>query len=106
MSGKSAVFLLLTLMLLSTGIADHLAAQAQSADEAKPGREEFFAGYSFLSNSFTGHDSATSHQPLNGWGLSFAVPLSRRLSFKASANGYYGTSLGSPQRPILIVSAR
>jgi hypothetical protein len=103
MLGKNGTFLLLTLMLLSPGIADRLAAQAQTANEANPGRKEFFAGYSFLSNSFNGHSSSASHQPLNGWELSFAAPVSRRLSFKVSANGYYGTSLGSPQRPIFIL---
>ena len=90
-------------MLVSVGIVGHLAAQAQTVDETNPGRKEFFAGYSFLSNSFNGHDSATSHQPLNGWELSFAAPVSRRLSFEVGANGYYGTSLGSPQRPIFIL---
>ena len=103
MLGKNALFLLLTLMLLSPGIAEHLAAQAQSVDEANPGRKEFFAGYSFLSNSFNGHDSFASRQPLNGWELSFAAAVSRRLSFKVAADGYYGTSLESPQRPIFIL---
>jgi hypothetical protein len=103
MLGRRATFLLLTLTLISPGIADHLAAQAPTADQANPERKEFFAGYSFLSNSFNGHSSFASHQPLNGWELSFAAPVSRRLSFKASANGYYGTSLGSPQRPIFIL---
>jgi hypothetical protein len=103
MLGKSGTFLQFTLMLLSLGFADHLAAQAQTADESNLGRKEFFAGYSFLSNSFNGHSSFVSHQPLNGWEVSFAAPVSRGLSLKASANGYYGTSLGSPQHPIFIL---
>jgi hypothetical protein len=103
MLGKSGTFLLWTLMMLSLGFADHLSAQAQTADESKPGRKEFFAGYSLLSNSFNGHSSFASHQPLNGWELSFAAPVSRGLKLKVSTDGYYGTSLGSPQHPIFIL---
>lgn len=96
---------LATLVLLFCILALSPLSRAQSP-EAGPaaGRFEVFAGYSFLSNSFNGHSSATSHQPLNGWDAAVALPLREHLSLKMDASGYYGTSLGSPQRPIFVLA--
>jgi hypothetical protein len=101
MLGKSVTFF--GFLLMSMIFSEHSAAQAQAQNEFGRGTREVFGGYSFLSNSFNGHSSFGSHQPLNGWESAFALPISRSLSFKASADGYYGTSLGSPQRPIFIL---
>ena len=103
MSGKSVKFLLFRLVLILAGIANHLAAQAQTADEASRTPKELFTGYSFFSNSFNGHQSDPSHQPLNGWEVSFAKPFTSRLSYKIEADGYYGTSFQAPQRPIFLL---
>lgn len=95
-------FLPIAAVLLSIALPSTLAAQA--VDTATGGRGyQLFGGYSFLSNSFNGHDSATSHQPLNGWDVAFSAGASRGLSVKVDASGYYGTSLGSPQHPIFVL---
>ncbi len=93
-------FLLLVSLLLSFGFSCALPAQTVAPTDR---RHELFGGYSFLSNSFNGHDSATSHQPLNGWDAAFTAGVSGRLGVKVDASGYYGTSLGSPQHPIFVM---
>jgi hypothetical protein len=99
MSGKRVSLPSYILLAVCAALPYHVAGQAQAVDEKHRGGNEFFAGYSFLSNSFNGHSSATSHQPLSGWEAAFAVPVSRALRVKVEADGYYGTSLDSPQRP-------
>ena len=92
------VFSILPILLVSTTV------QAQAPAPAAPSyRYQLFGGYSFLSNSFNGHASATSQQPLNGWNVALTVPAWRALGIRVDTAGYYGTSLGSPQRPIFVL---
>lgn len=95
---------LIAAALLFAGSASMLCAQAVGPTEANRAKQyEVFGGYSFLSNSFNGHSSATSHQPLNGLDISVAARAGRGVSLKADASGFYGTSLGSPQGPIFVL---
>lgn len=96
-------FLLIATVLLGIALPSMLTAQEAGSAPSDGRRYELFGGYSFLSNSFNGHDSYTSRQPLNGWDVAFTARASRRLSVKVDASGYYGTSLGSPQRPIFVL---
>jgi hypothetical protein len=89
------------IFLVLFGLAS-VSAQTRSP-EAPAGRNQIFGGYSFFSNSFNGHSTYGSHQPLNGWNASFAAPLSPRFSIKVDASGYYGNSLGSPQHPLFFL---
>ena len=91
--------LLLILLLVSTA---SVFSQAASSTESRQGNQ-LFVGYSFFSNSFNGHASATSHTPLNGWEASFTHPLSGALRLKFDESGYYGTSLSSPQHPLFFL---
>jgi hypothetical protein len=56
-----------------------------------------FGGYSFISNSLNGVPG--SHQGLNGWNASIAIPAWHCLRFKADVSGYDGTNLAAPQHP-------
>lgn len=89
---------MVSVLLFSAGVPAGLNAQAASQHDAT-----VFAGYSFLSNSFNGHSTGTSHTPLNGWEAAVTFPIEGRLSLKADISGLYGTSLGSPQRPIFLL---
>ncbi len=89
-----------------------VSAQTAGSDVASYNRFDLFGGYSFLSNSFNDSSAATSHVPLNGWdaGLAFrawhklgADSPWHQLGIKTDVSGYYGTSLGSPQRPVLLL---
>ena len=89
-----------------------LSAQMTGSDAASYNRYDLFGGYSFLSNSFNDYSfPGTSHVPLNGWdaGLAFRAwhkldnSSWHRLGVKVDVSGYYGTSLGSPQRPIFLL---
>jgi hypothetical protein len=91
------------LLLLLASFPGHLVAQAQAVDEPRRGTNEVFTGYSFFSNSFNGHSTGASHQPLNGWEVSLDFPVSGRFNFVVDGSGYYGTSLGSPQHPIFVL---
>ena len=91
-------FLWSALLSLSVIFPDHSVARAQAVDQPRRGENEVFTGYSFFSNSFN-----TSYQPLNGWEVSFGIPVSRRFNFVVDGSGYYGTSLGSPQHPIFVL---
>lgn len=88
--------------LLLCGLALPLGIEGQETTAASGGYQ-LAAGYSFLSNSFNGHTTGTSHSPLNGWDVAMTYPGPRGLGFKADLSGYYGTSLGSPQRPIFVM---
>lgn len=78
-------------------------AQTQPSPETQESRYEVFGGYSLLSNSFNGHASAPSRQPLNGWDAAAEVPVALHWDIKVEAAGYYGTSLGSPQHPLFVL---
>ena len=108
-------FLLLVVSSVWLCIAVPSALLAQKASSQVPGykRYDVFGGYSFLSNSFNDYSfPGTSHVPLNGWdaGLAFRTwhqldsSSWHRMGVKADVSGYYGTSLGSPQRPILLLA--
>ena len=92
----------LFLLWLSAGVADGQA-QAPPDQETQVRGYEVFGGYSLLSNSFNGHGSAPSHQPLNGWDAAAAFPLTPRWRIKLEAAGFYGTSLGSPQHALFVL---
>ena len=93
----------IALLSLGSVFPDHVVAQAQALDQPRRGGYAVFTGYSFFSNSFNGHSTGTSYQPLNGWEVSFDAPVSRRFNLLVDGSGYYGTSLGSPQHPIFIL---
>lgn len=78
-------------------------AQAQPSTGSPVGAFEVFGGYSLLSNSFNGHASGPSHQPLNGWDAAAEIPVTAHWNIKVETAGYYGTSLGSPQHPIFVL---
>jgi hypothetical protein len=75
-----------------------LTVHAQSDDHA---RHQLYGGYTFLSNSLNGLSG--SHQPLNGWNVSFAFPSWKDLRFKFDVSGYRGTNLGAPQQPFYVL---
>jgi hypothetical protein len=64
-------------------------------------RYQIYGGYSFLSNSLNGVPG--SHQGLNGFDASFAIPAWHNLRFKVDFAAYNGTNLGAPQHPYYIV---
>jgi hypothetical protein len=95
---RPAKLLLFCLLIPATLYAQNTHSQASGNQ-----KYDIFGGYSLLSNSFNGHSSATSHVPLNGWDAAFSAPIRNALRFKADVSGYYGTSLGDPQRPVFIL---
>ncbi len=99
-------FRLSTLLLSGLLLPATLTAQNTHSEASDPGKYDLFGGYSLLSNSFNGHNSATSHTPLNGWNAALSAPVSRvsrGFGIKADVSGYYGTSLFSPQHPIFVL---
>ena len=93
-------------LLLSAGllacVGPSLGAQAAPAQPLST-RYQISGGYAFFSNSFNGHSTGASNQPLNGWDAAFAAPVWRSLAVKVDAGGFYGTSLTSPQHPIFLL---
>ncbi|HTU51419.1 MAG TPA: hypothetical protein VMF56_12535 [Acidobacteriaceae bacterium] len=98
---------------LGFALPSALLAQEANSEAAGFNRYDLFGGYSFLSNSFNDYSfPGTSHVPLNGWDAGFAFRTWHqldnsswhRLGAKVDVSGYYGTSLGSPQRPILVLA--
>lgn len=59
-------------------------------------KNEFYAGYGFLSNSFNSYANF-SGAPMNGWDAALAVHANRRLGICFEALGLYGTNLGAFQ---------
>lgn len=75
-------------------------AQAESA--SWPERQYLVSGgYSWLSNAPNGLPG--SHQPLNGWDASAAIPAWRHLRFKVDTSGYRGVNLGAQQHALFIL---
>lgn len=62
---------------------------------------QFFAGGSFISNSFNGTPGARS--PLTGWDAAVALPAWRHLRFKLDVSGFNGSNVGAPQHALAIM---
>jgi hypothetical protein len=68
----------------------------RSQEPSKAAKNEFYAGYGFLSNSFNNY-SNFSGTPMNGWDAALAMHANRRLSLCIGALGLYGTNLDAFQ---------
>lgn len=85
--------LCIALLLFGTLFSFHaLSAQEKSAS----GKNEFYTGYGFLSNSFNNY-AEFSGSPMNGWDFALTGHISGPFSFKIGALGMYGTNLGASQ---------
>lgn len=67
-----------------------------SAQQNPQGRNEFYVGYGFLSNSFNDYANFPG-TPMNGWDATFTKPLTGSLGLSIGAIGMYGTSIGAKQ---------
>jgi hypothetical protein len=61
-------------------------------------RSSIYGGYSWLSNSFNNHSSASSANGMNGWTADVGVPLTRLVNLKVEGLGFYNTNYGDPER--------
>ncbi len=82
---------IVSVVLIALFHFDHLCAQQPSA-----GRNEFYAGYGFLSSSFNAYANF-SGTPMNGWDAALTMRGAGSLGLKISVLGIYGTNLGAMQ---------
>lgn len=84
----------IAVVLLSTLFSFHrLRAQEKSA----AGKNEFYTGYGFLSNSFNAYALCSSGNPMNGWDFAVSSRVSGALNFTVDALGFYGKNCYASQ---------
>ncbi len=92
---KSRFLVFVTLLLTAICTPHSSIAQVEAVSNVT-GRNEIYAGYTYLSNSFNSHASF-SGGGLNGWDAAASFPLIRGFGVKAESFGFYGSSLGDSQ---------
>jgi hypothetical protein len=83
----------IALVLLTTVLSLR---QLCAQEAARTRQNAFYAGYSFLSNSFNDY-AEFSGTPLNGWHVALDSPVTSSLSVSIDGLGFYGTNLGDSQ---------
>jgi hypothetical protein len=63
-----------------------------------------YGGYSYLSNSFNNHSTASEGSGMNGWTADATLPALRICDLKLEGLGFYNNNLGDPERAHFILA--